>query len=190
MYYTYVSIYLSTYVYISVYIYICIYYIYVYIIYIHIYRHFLLQGTFLTQGPNLGLLHCRWILYWLNHQGSPYIYKYKSYWVFFFWRTWLIQQRLHLYHFGGLKTRAALRSVVHFCLPSPSPPPSTLPQEEIYHVWVEWPLKEEVHSGRYSEWQPSRPVRARLYLHVFQPCFPSMLRICDSPRRNLVFRSR
>ena len=29
--------------------------------------HALLQGIFLTQGPNLCLLHCRWILYWLNH---------------------------------------------------------------------------------------------------------------------------
>ena len=34
--------------------------------------HFLLQGIFLTQGSNLGLLHCRWILYSLGHQGSPY----------------------------------------------------------------------------------------------------------------------
>jgi len=25
--------------------------------------HFLLQGIFLTQGLNLGLLHCRWISY-------------------------------------------------------------------------------------------------------------------------------
>ena len=32
--------------------------------------HALLQGIFLTQGSNLGLLHCRWILHWLNHQGS------------------------------------------------------------------------------------------------------------------------
>ena len=31
---------------------------------------FLLQGIFLTQGLNLGLLHCRQILYWLSHQGS------------------------------------------------------------------------------------------------------------------------
>ena len=30
----------------------------------------LLQGTFLTQGWNRGLLHCRWILYWLSHQGT------------------------------------------------------------------------------------------------------------------------
>ena len=33
--------------------------------------HFLLQGIFLTQGSNLGLLHGRQILYHLNHQGRP-----------------------------------------------------------------------------------------------------------------------
>ena len=31
----------------------------------------LLQGIFPTQGPNLGLLHCRQILYHLSHQGRP-----------------------------------------------------------------------------------------------------------------------
>ena len=30
----------------------------------------LLQGIFLTQGSNLGLLHCRQILYRLSHQGN------------------------------------------------------------------------------------------------------------------------
>ena len=33
--------------------------------------HFLLQGIFPTQRSNLGLLHCRQILYYLSHQGSP-----------------------------------------------------------------------------------------------------------------------
>ena len=33
--------------------------------------HSLLQGIFLTQGLNLGILHCRHILYCLNHQRSP-----------------------------------------------------------------------------------------------------------------------
>ena len=33
--------------------------------------HFLLQGIYLTQGSNLGLLHCRQTLYHLSHQGSP-----------------------------------------------------------------------------------------------------------------------
>ena len=33
--------------------------------------HFLLQRIFPTQGSKSGLLHCRQILYRLNHQGSP-----------------------------------------------------------------------------------------------------------------------
>ena len=33
--------------------------------------HALLQGTFLTQGSNPGLLHCRQVLYPLSHQGTP-----------------------------------------------------------------------------------------------------------------------
>ena len=33
--------------------------------------HSLNQGIFLTQRSNPGLLHCRWILYCLSHQGSP-----------------------------------------------------------------------------------------------------------------------
>ena len=33
--------------------------------------HSLPGGIFQTQGLNLGLLHCRQILYHLNHQGSP-----------------------------------------------------------------------------------------------------------------------
>ena len=33
--------------------------------------HSLLQEVFPTQGSNPGLLHCRYILYCLSHQGSP-----------------------------------------------------------------------------------------------------------------------
>ena len=33
--------------------------------------HALLQEIFPIQGSNPGLLHCRWILYCLSHQGSP-----------------------------------------------------------------------------------------------------------------------
>ena len=33
----------------------------------------LIQGIFPTQESNWGLLHCRWILYQLNYQGSPSI---------------------------------------------------------------------------------------------------------------------
>ena len=35
--------------------------------------HSPLQGIIPTQGSNLGLLHCRWILYCWSHQGA-YVY--------------------------------------------------------------------------------------------------------------------
>ena len=37
--------------------------------------HSPLQGIFLTQGLNLGLPHCRQILYHLSHQGNPWKQK-------------------------------------------------------------------------------------------------------------------
>ena len=37
------------------------------------------QGIFSTQGSNPGLLHCRWILYQLSHQGSPRILEWVAY---------------------------------------------------------------------------------------------------------------
>ena len=39
----------------------------------------LLQGIFPTQGPNPGLLHCRWILYQLSHKRSPRILEWIAY---------------------------------------------------------------------------------------------------------------
>ena len=41
--------------------------------------HVLLQGILPTQEWNPGLLHCRWILYCLNHQGSPRILELVAY---------------------------------------------------------------------------------------------------------------
>ena len=41
--------------------------------------HSLLQGIVLTQGSNLGLLHCRQILYHWIHQGSPGFSR-QEYW--------------------------------------------------------------------------------------------------------------
>ena len=37
--------------------------------------HFLLQGNFLIQGLNPGLLHCRQILYRLSHQGRVFMFR-------------------------------------------------------------------------------------------------------------------
>ena len=39
----------------------------------------LLLEIFPTQGSNLGLLHCRWILYQLSHKGSPRILEWVVY---------------------------------------------------------------------------------------------------------------
>ena len=39
----------------------------------------LLQGIFPTQGSNPGLLHCRWILYWVSHKGSLRILEWVAY---------------------------------------------------------------------------------------------------------------
>ena len=39
----------------------------------------LLQGIFPTQGSNPGLPHCRWIIYQLNHKGSPRIQEWVAY---------------------------------------------------------------------------------------------------------------
>ena len=38
-----------------------------------------LQGIFHTQESNPGLLHCRWILYQLNHKGSPRTLEWVAY---------------------------------------------------------------------------------------------------------------
>ena len=39
----------------------------------------LFQGFFPTQGNNLGILHCRQILYQLSHKGTPRILKWVAY---------------------------------------------------------------------------------------------------------------
>ena len=41
--------------------------------------HFHFQGIFLTQESDLGLLHCRQILYQLSYEGSQYIYNLEVY---------------------------------------------------------------------------------------------------------------
>jgi len=37
------------------------------------------QGVFPTQGSNPALLHCKWILYQLNHKGNPRILEWVAY---------------------------------------------------------------------------------------------------------------
>ena len=50
--------------------------------------HALLQGILPTQGLNPGLPNCRWTLYYLSHQGSPFFMWVESYsmslWLVYF----------------------------------------------------------------------------------------------------------
>ena len=41
--------------------------------------HAFLQGIFPNQGLNPSLLHCRWLLYCLSHQGNPKILEWVAY---------------------------------------------------------------------------------------------------------------
>ena len=65
--------------------------------------HFLLQGIFLTQGLNPGLLHYRQIPYHLSHQGSPEMGQ-----VHFSREWWGLQ------HTGGHSPLVREASVAHF----------------------------------------------------------------------------
>ena len=44
-------------------------------------NHSLCQGIFSTQGLNTGLLHSRWILHYLSHQGTPDYYHVEKEWL-------------------------------------------------------------------------------------------------------------
>ena len=59
----------------------------------------LLQGIFPTQGLNPGLLHCRWILYHLSHQGSPRILEWVAY--HFSRRSSQPTNQTSVYHIAG-----------------------------------------------------------------------------------------
>ena len=65
--------------------------------------HSLLQGIVPTQGLNPGLLHCRWNLYHLSHQGSPHIAVFKMKWQGRLQDGRRIEQRDHLFHHKYIK---------------------------------------------------------------------------------------
>ena len=54
----------------------------------------LLQGIFPTQGSNLGLLHCRQVLYHLSHQGSTHICVYVCVYIYIHTHKY-IHNRIH-----------------------------------------------------------------------------------------------
>ena len=68
----------------------------------------LLQGIFPTQGSNPGLPHCRWILYQLNHKGSPRILERAAY-PFSSGSSWLRNGTRVFFIAGGFFTNWAMR---------------------------------------------------------------------------------
>ena len=68
----------------------------------------LLQGIFPIQGSNLGLPHCRWILYQLSHKGSPRILEWMAY-LFSSGSCWPRNQTRVSSIAGGFFTNWAIR---------------------------------------------------------------------------------
>ena len=68
----------------------------------------LFQGTFPTQGSNLGFPHCRRILYQLSHKGSPRILEWVAY-PFFGESSWPRNQTGVSSIAGGFFTNWAIR---------------------------------------------------------------------------------
>ena len=73
--------------------------------------HACLQGIFPTQGSNLGLLHYRWILYCLSHQGSPRILEWVAY-PFSRGTSWPRNRNRASWIAGGFSTSWATREAL------------------------------------------------------------------------------
>ena len=96
--------------------------------------HALLQGTFPTQGSNLGLLPCRQILYWPSHQGAFSSIQLLIC-VCLFETPWTAahQASLSITNSLNLLKLMAIESVMpsnHLILSSPSPPAFNLSQRQ------------------------------------------------------------
>ena len=75
---------------------------------------YVLQRIFATQGSNLGLPHCRWILYQLIHKGSPRILKWGAY-PFSRGSSWPRNWTRVSCIAGGFFTNWAMRDALDYC---------------------------------------------------------------------------
>ena len=76
--------------------------------------HSLLYGLFPNQRLNLGFMHCRHILYHMNHQGSPV----KSKWTFLSFGIWCCETYIPKYPFSQQRYFRDQRNHISYILPN------------------------------------------------------------------------
>ena len=91
----------------------------------------LLQGIFVTQESNQGLLHCRWILYQLSSQAPSSIQKPRES-LLLLGRDWKLPPNTHQTHPQGLDTEDLTRTEAEDWLGYPRAPRVT-PEASITH---------------------------------------------------------
>ena len=76
--------------------------------------HALCQGIFLTQGLNLGLLHCRQMLYCLSYQGSLFVEGQRAdFWILPIALSILLPQLILIYPGTGATGRSTWLSHIY-----------------------------------------------------------------------------
>ena len=109
--------------------------------------HSLLQGIFPTQVSNPGLLHCRWILYRLSHQGTPITskealrngkWKLSGKWPNSLPFRWGTLQSTYYPSLPGAHSGRGLDITLQATFPhlphSPAPPPTGASQDHTKHL--------------------------------------------------------
>ena len=81
----------------------------------------LLQGIFVTQESNWGLLRCRWILYQLSHQAPNSIQKPRQS-LLLLGRDWKLPPNTHQTHPQGLDTEDLTKTEAEDWLGCPTAP--------------------------------------------------------------------
>ena len=100
--------------------------------------HALVQGIFLIQGLNPGLLHCRWILYHLSHGSSlSMLLIYKSGKSLYVQKVETLNCNFHLQYVQFLLLRSSQKT-------DPSPPHykkgAWMKQQNLWKALGWWPL--------------------------------------------------